>query len=151
MSNTKYKAFLNAFVAWLRANTALVALLDNTPARIATETALYEFDIPCLIIEDVFSRPLTEECDTELYVTELTCAAYANTRADALVVAGQIEELAKQQSDMSDASFSNSKIETRTLRAFGESPLTSIETERGTGRAATRLRITWKEAEPPED
>ena len=145
MANTKYKSFLNAFVTWLRSNATLLALVDSTSSRIAIETALYEFEIPCLTIESAFSRPLSEDSDTGLYVTELTCAAYAETRADALVIIGQVEEMAKQGSNMFDASFSDAKIKTESLRSLGETPLTTIETERGTGRASTRLRITWKE------
>jgi len=145
MANTKFKSFLNSLVGWLRSDATLVALLGGDTTRIAVESSLYEFDVPCLILENIFHSPMSEDSDTGLYVAELTCAAFAETRADALVIIGQISELAKQKATMFDASFKDTVIQTESLRAIGESPVSLIETERGTGRASIRLRITWKE------
>jgi len=149
MSANKYKNFANALVTWFRAESDLTDLTASSANNIYISSGTTKaVNPPCLTVEIMSSIPVFNDVDDGLYESIVLLTAHCASRADALVMIGQVEVMAAQdETTRVDASFSDAHIKTTAMRVIGPQDVLGIMAKEPNVRAVdTRLSIWWKEA-----
>lgn len=121
IERTLLKRFTKALTTWFEADSTMVTLTGHTSSdrRIYVKRGNEPLNRPSLILDVVETNQLMPEVDG-MYLTEVQAVAYADSRVEALDIAGEVLAYTKQNSaTLRDAAFSTDSIRTKSIRALG--------------------------------
>lgn len=121
LERTLLKRFTKALIAWVQSNSDLVSLTGHTSGdpRIYVKRGNEALQRPSLIVDIATTEAFLGDVDG-LYITEIQMIAYADSRVEALDIAGAVLAMCKQNSTtLVDASFNSDNIRTQSIKALG--------------------------------